>query len=190
MIIMYKFTEIKSEKWWAKFFLKGAFSCFVILFWYNFCYNIYYLRLADKDSSFLYDSEWQRGCGVSFSIIFGLCCIIFSFIFKDILMCFLNILFYIGFSIYYFNLPEVLRNTKQFNENGDGIVDMIILVFSIILFFYQIIEKIIEKDNEIKAQLGLLNNSQNQKIYNSEVVNLINNQNEPKTETLISNQAY
>ena len=102
-------------------------------------------------------------------------------------MCFLNILFYIGFSIYYFNLPEALRYTKQFNENGDGIVDMIILVFSIILFFYQIIEKIIEKDNEIKAQLGLLNNSQNNKIDNSEVVNLINNQNEPKTETLISN---
>ena len=104
-------------------------------------------------------------------------------------MCFLNILFYIGFSIYYFNLPEVFRYTEQYNENGDGIVDMIILVFSIILFFYQIIEKIIEKDNEIKSQLGLLNNSQNNKIDNSEVVNLINNQNEPKTETLISNQA-
>ena len=149
MIIIYKFTVIKTEKWWINFFLKGSFSCFTIIFWYNVCYDIYYLRLADRET--LRDREWLKECGVSFSIIFGLCCIIFSFIFKDILIAFLNILFYIGFSIYYFKIPEYARVDKDFNENGDGIVDIIILVFSIILFSYLVVGKIIERENEIKA---------------------------------------
>jgi len=39
-------------------------------------------------------------------------------------------------SIYYFGIPEKDRSTNQFNKNGDGVVDIIISVLSIILFFF------------------------------------------------------
>ena len=184
IILIYLFTEIKSDNWWANFFLKnGAFSCMIILFWYNFCYDIFYLRIAVKKRS-EGELNWIKGCGIFFSILFGLCNIAFSFGFKDITMSFFNSLIYLGMTINYFNYTEEERSTKQYNKNGDGIVDIIILAFSIILFFYLIIEKITERDKEVKAQLEVIRNFQNQINNNSEMINLIKVQNIPKSETL------
>jgi len=209
MILIYVFTEIKSENWWANFFLKGTFSCLIILFWYNFCYDIYYLRLAVKEEEINYD--WLKGCGIFFSILFGLCVIAFACAFKDILLSFLNILIYIGMSIYYFNYTEKERNTRQFNKNEDGIIDIMIMAFSIVLFFYLIIEKIMEKFKEIitelilkkspnkimniyepnnlnknqdneKGELVTIKNSPNQIMNNSDVENLNKNQNNVKND--------
>ena len=60
MIFIYIFTNLKSNKWWANYFLKnGAFSCLIVLFWYNICYDIYYLRIAVKKS--LGDESWVKG---------------------------------------------------------------------------------------------------------------------------------
>ena len=150
MIFIYIFTDLKSSKWWANYFLKnGAFSCLIVLFWYNFCYDIYYLRLANK--KLLEDIVWRKGCGISLSIIFGLCNFIFALFFKDITISFLNALIYIGMSIYYFQLSEEDRSTKQFNKNGDGIVDIIITAFSLILFIYLIVDKMINFILEAKG---------------------------------------
>ena len=187
MILIYIFTEIKSENWWAKFFLKGTFSCLIILFWYNFCYDIYYLRLAVKKEEI--NNDWLKGCGISFSIIFGLCVIAFASAFKDILLSFLNTLIYIGMSIYYFNYTEKERSTKQFNKNEDGIMDIMIMAFSIVLFFYLMVEKIMEKFKELKTELVNIQNNQNQIINNSEALNLNrNNQNIEKSVSLKLNE--
>ena len=179
MILIYIFTEIKSENWWANFFLKGTFSCLIILFWYNFCYDIYYLRLAVKEEEVDYD--WLKGCGIFFSIIFGLCVLAFACAFKDILLSFLNILIYIGMSIYYFKYTEKERSTEQFNKNEDGIIDIIILVFSTVLFFYLIIDKIMEKYKEIKTILVTTKNGQNFFMNNSGAVILGGNPNQNKS---------
>ena len=167
MIFIYIFTDLKSNKWWANYFLKnGTFSCLIVLFWYNLCYDIYYLRLAVK--KFETDEIWLKGCGISLSIIFGLGCLSFSF---------MNILIYLGMSIYYFQISEDDRNTKQFNKNGDGVVDIIITVFSIILFFYLIVEKILSYISEIRSH-SLSNLENIVKVEsNSEFLNL----NPPKT---------
>ena len=178
IIFVYIFTDLKSNNWWANFSLKnGAFSCLIVLFWYNFCYDIYGVRIADKEVED--DEKWQRGCGISFSIIFGLACFVFSFVFKDIMIAFLNSIIYFGMAKYYFQLDYKERNTKQYNKNGDGVVDIIILVFSIILFFYLIIEKSKNRSAEIKSQIRQLQNIQNQIIvtingYNQIINNLRN----------------
>ena len=182
MILIYIFTEIKSENWWANFFLKGTFSCLIILFWYNFCYDIYYLRLAVKKE--IINEDWLQGCGIFFSILFGLCVIAFACAFKDILMSVLNILIYIGMSIYYFNYTEKERSTRQFNKNEDGIIDIIIMVFSVVLLFYLITEKIIEKFKEIKTVLVTIKNHQTQIANNSEALNLIKEQSIKKSDSL------
>jgi len=154
MIFVYIFTDLKSKKWWVNFFLKnGAFSCLIVLFFYDFCYDVYYCRAATRNVYF--DFEWIKGCGIFFSIFFGLCCLIFSFAFKDIMISFMNILIYIGMTIYYFQMDEDRRSRKQYNRNGDGIVDVIILSFSIILFFYLLVDRLINKVLEMKGALPL-----------------------------------
>ena len=171
MIFIYIFTDLKSSKWWANYFLKnGAFSCLIVLFWYNFCYDIYYLRLANK--KLLDDMAWLKGCGISLSIIFGLCTFIFALFFKDITISFLNALIYIGMSIYYFQLSEDDRSTKQFNKNGDGIVDIIITVFSLILFIYLIVDKMINFILEAKGLKPQTNENIVKIESNSEFINL------------------
>ena len=175
MVFIYIFTYLKSQNWWANFFLKGSFSCLVVLFWYDFCYDIYYVRIADREV--ILDLNWQKGCAVFFSILFGLSCVIFSFVFKDIMISFLNTLIYIGMSIYYFNILEDDRSTKDYNKNGDGVVDIIIAVFSIILFFYLIVDKLVDIDMRRKNQILALENVNNSVIIkvnkNTEAINLI-----------------
>ena len=147
----------------------------VVLFWYDFCYDIYYVRIADREV--ILDLNWQKGCAVFFSILFGLSCVIFSFVFKDIMISFLNTLIYIGMSIYYFNILEDDRSTKDYNKNGDGVVDIIIAVFSIILFFYLIVDKLVDTDMRRKNQILALENAHNSVIIkvnkNTEAINLI-----------------
>ena len=177
-------TNLNTNDWWSNFFLKkGTFSCLIVLFFYNFCYVIYYVRVADKESEG--DSNWAKGCGIFFSIFFGICCIAFSFIFKDIMICFLNILIYLGLTKYYFSLEEGARSTKDFNKNGDGVVDVIILVLSFILFLYLKADKSRNEEQQMKQMIFNITNTQNQIIvkvnYNSEQINLIKNQTGSKT---------
>ena len=44
----------------------------------------------------------MKGCGLAFSIIFGIGSNTFAFFYKDILICFFNLLIYIGLTIYYY----------------------------------------------------------------------------------------
>ena len=49
MIYIYINTNINNNDWWVNYVLnKGTFSCLIILFWYNFCYDIYLVRVSDK----------------------------------------------------------------------------------------------------------------------------------------------
>ena len=180
MIFIYIMTDLNINDWLSNFFLKkGTFSCLIILFFYNFCYDVYYVRVADRDgSSGEKDiSHWAKGCGMFFSILFGISCIIFSFIFKDIMICFLNLLIYIGMAIYYFLLPEGARNLKENNKNADGIIDIIGLVLSFILFIHLVNDKSKNEEQQIKQMILNVTNAQNQIILkvncNSEQINLI-----------------
>ena len=177
MIFIYIMTNLNTNDWWSNFFLKkGTFSCLIVLFFYNFCYDIYYVRVADKKLNDA-DIEWGKGCGIFFSIFFGICCIAFSFIFKDIMICFLNLLIYIGMAIYYFLLPEEARNLKENNKNADGIIDIIGLVLSFILFIHLVNVKSKNEEQQIKQMIINVTNAQNQIIVkvncNSEQINLI-----------------
>jgi hypothetical protein len=142
-IFIYIMTDLNTD-WWVLILLKkGAFSCLIILMWYSFCYDIFYVHFYDKqgdedDDPFGDTSEmskkmwdWKKGCGLAFSIIFGVGSLAFSFVFKDLVACVMNLLIYIGLTVAYFRLPSEFRKEKEFNKNGDGIVDIIMLVLSV-----------------------------------------------------------
>ena len=176
LIFIYINTNFKNNVWWTKFCLKeGTFSCLIILFWYNFCYSIYQARILDNPKNI---DKWKKGCSLAFSIIFGIGSIAFSYVFKDIMVSFMNILIYIGLVIHYFQ--EILDTSKkEYNKNGDGAIDMIILMCSIILFLYLVIDYIKNEIIEIKSQIYNLGQVQTQTIVkvnaNSEQINFISN---------------
>ena len=94
------------------------------------------------------------------------------------MVSFMNILIYIGLVKHYF---EEIRDTsdKAHNKNGDGAIDMIILICSIILFLYLVIDYIKNEIIEIKSQIYNLGQVQTQTIVkvnaNSEQINFISN---------------
>lgn len=98
--------------------------------WHCFCYSIFWVHLFDNpvDDKLL---DWKKGCGLAFSIIFGVGSLAFSFVFKDIVACGMNLLIYIGLTVAYFRISKEDRKLKEFNKNGDGIVDIIMLVLSV-----------------------------------------------------------
>jgi hypothetical protein len=133
LIFIYIMTDLNSD-WYVLLTLKkGTYSCFITLLWYYFCYAIYYLRELDQTEQTkdlkLYD--WSKGCGIAFSIIFGIGSLIFAYIFKDLVVCGMNLLIYLGLTIYYFQIPHAIRNSEFANKYGDGIVDIIMMVLSI-----------------------------------------------------------
>ena len=131
-IFIYIMTDLNTD-WWVLLLLKkGAFSCLIILMWYYFCYDIYYVHFYDnQDEDSEKRTDWEKGCGLAFSIIFGIGSLAFSFVFKDLAACVMNLLIYIGLTVGYFKLDKNLRKEKDYNKNGDGIVDIIMLVLSV-----------------------------------------------------------
>ena len=167
MLFIYFSTEFDSKNWQANFFIKkGVFSCLIVLFWYNVCYDIFYLHKALRPTGKKIFS-WMKGCGLAFSIIFGLGSNVFAFFYKDILICFFNLLIYIGLTIYYYKYEakkfsydfywygyynNYLDRYNSFNNKknkGDGIVDIIMICISSILMLYLIADYI--KNSQIET---------------------------------------
>jgi hypothetical protein len=180
MVFIYINTSCESVDRWAKYFLKnGTFSCLIVLFWYNFCYDIYSVRYADKPEKD--NSKWLKGCSLAFSIIFGVGTIAFSFVFKDIMISFMNILIYFGMTKNYFALG--VTYVKEKNKSADGAIDCIMLVCSLILFVYLLDENSKGQSSanldieKLRKQIYDIANVQNQTIVkvnaNSERIKLI-----------------
>ena len=151
MIFIYIMTESESNDWKINFFIKkGTYSCLIILFWYNFCYSIFHVH-STNENNVEKIHKWMKGCGLAFSIIFGLGNSTFILIFKDILICFLNLLIYIGLVIYYY-ISEIQDESNHVGK-GDDIVDFIFICFSFLLLVFLINFDSINKYNEFVVEI-------------------------------------
>lgn len=137
LIFIYVMTKINADWYIVLTLRKGTYSCLITLMWYYFCYNIYYVRSYDTNKNI---GKWIKGCGLAFSIIFGIGSLVFSFVFKDLVIAGMTTLIYIGLTVYYFKLPKSVRKDKSANKNGDGAVDIIMMVFSVVLIAFLIIK--------------------------------------------------
>ena len=95
-IFIYIMTDLNTNDWWVLLLLKkGTYSCLIVLIWYYFCYNIYYTHQASVENEDPVKAlDWFKGCGLAFSIIFGIGSLAFSFIFKDLVACGMNLFRY------------------------------------------------------------------------------------------------
>ena len=137
----------------------------------------------------------MKGCGLAFSIIFGLGSNIFSLWYKDIIICVFNLLIYIGLAIFYYKYEAKSFNWNyyysyyysyssydyryySFNDKknkGDGIVDIIMICISSFLLIYLIAYHMKNIGNEtmkdienIKNQINNLKNENEVKIKNAQ----------------------
>ena len=145
LIFIYIMTDLNTDWYIVLTLKKGTFSCLITLMWYYFCYSIYYIRSVDKYYYNLNydpndDVNWKKGCGLAFSIIFGVGSLIFAFFFKDLVVAGMTTLIYIGLTAYYFNLENSIRKESNANKQGDGIVDIIMMVLSVALIVFLVIK--------------------------------------------------
>ena len=95
---------------------------------------------------------------------------------------------------YYFELGKLGIDTssKDYNKNGDGAVDIIMLVCSMILFLFLIYDNIMNKITEIKSQMYSLVQVQNQTIVkvnaNSNNINLLSSTVNPNVQPIESSE--
>ena len=140
LIFIYIMTDLRTN-WYIQLLIKkGTYSCFIILMWYYFCYNIYYIRKIDFGKE---EDNWKKGCGLSFSIIFGIGALLFAFFFRDLIIAGMSTLIYIGLTSFYFNTSqyELYSQKRRANNNADGIIDIIIMLLSIILIVFLLVKK-------------------------------------------------
>ena len=193
MIFIYISTEFDKENWISNLLIKkGVFSALIILFWYNTCYDIFYLHKALRPTGKKI-FNWMKGCGLAFSIIFGLGSNIFSFWYKDIIICIFNLLIYIGLAIFYYKYEAKTFNWSyyyygqysaydyryySFNDKknkGDGIVDIIMICISIFLLIYLIAyhmknikDEAMKNIDDIKTQIDNLKKENEINIKNAQ----------------------
>lgn len=141
LIFIYIITDLKTN-WYIQLLIKkGTYSCYIILMWYYFCYNIYYIRRFDFEFE---ERNWKKGCGLSFSIIFGIVALLFALFFKDLIIAGMTTLIYIGLTAFYFNTSQYELyhdQKKRANNNADGIIDIIMMLLSVILIVFLLIKK-------------------------------------------------
>ena len=136
LLFIYTQMNLDGCKWWEILLLKkGTYSCLIVLMLYYFCYDIFYVHLGNNpDETYEDEWNWKKGCGLFFSIVFGVFILFLSFVFKDLIMCFMNIIIYTGLVVYYYKIPNYFRKIKYLNKNADGGVDIAILFLSLVLF--------------------------------------------------------
>jgi hypothetical protein len=146
--------KTNMEPWYASLLVKKAtFSCLIALFTYSICYTIYQLGVINELNNFTLEqlikyilngknnlADFINNCATAFSIVIGVVNLSLSFVLKDLMISVMNLLIYIGCTIYYYNI-ESYKETF-FKNNGDGIIDIVMIVLSalnigLILFMYK-----------------------------------------------------
>ena len=141
LIFIYIVTDLKTDKWYIILTIKkGTYSCLIILLWYYFFYTIFQLieyiyPYLSEDS----DRYLKNHLGIGFSIIIGLGSHAFSFLFRDIAAAFMNILIYLGMTIYFFSIDNDVRENYS-NFVYDGIIDIIHILLSVGLICFLLIK--------------------------------------------------
>ena len=118
-------TKVKSP-WYAYLSInKGTYSCLISLLVYNFFFSLLIYIKIKLDKKGKDTEDWIKASGIAFSLLVGIINSLLSFILKDIMISFMNIIIYTGMLIYFFKIKKSVR--EQYNEFADGIIDIVIL---------------------------------------------------------------
>lgn len=149
-------THFKTtmDPWYISLIIKnGTFGCLIALFTYNICNSILQFGILDYIDKLTFSSIYKEivkgkskfldfinNCGTSLPLTIGIVNIAVSFALKDFMISVMNLLIFIGCTIYYYDLADVTKD--YFKDNGDGIIDIIMIILSsvaiaLLIFLYR-----------------------------------------------------
>ena len=122
---------------------KGLYPSLTALFVYNLCYTIgLFGYIKSYENLTLDDLEaplrWVKGASIAFSVIIGIINLGISIFMKDLVLSVMNLLIYIGLTIFFFKVPKDSRS--QINGAAEGIIDIIFGVASLATISFLVIK--------------------------------------------------
>lgn len=122
---------------------KGLYPSLTALFIYNLCYTIgLFGYIKSYENLTLDDLEaplrWVKGASIAFSVIIGIINLGISIFMKDLVLSAMNLLIYIGLTIFFFKVPKDSRS--QMNGEAEGIIDIIFGVASLATISFLVIK--------------------------------------------------
>ena len=150
LIFIYIVTQLNTEWYFVLPIKKGMYSTFIIILWYNLLHIIISLRTIDlrlsDDFSFRQAEDepirkFFLGAGILCVILFGIGCLVFSILFKDIMAAFTTFIIYLGMIEASFTGIEDNEDEKKdyFNGSADGVLDIIFMILSLACIFFLVL---------------------------------------------------
>ena len=130
-------TNLSSSKALHLIIKQGTYGILMALLVYNFFLPIF-LFLLQKD---LINDEDKlaANCGLSFSILIGVCNLALTFFLKNIGTGITNLFLYIGMITWFFKVPK--KHRDKYNGLADGIIDCGIVAINLGILAYLFIKK-------------------------------------------------
>ena len=122
---------------------KGLYPSLTALFTYNLCYTIGLFGYIKSYENLTLDDlqaplRWLKGASIAFSVIIGIINLGISIFMKDLVLSAMNLLIYIGLTIFFFKVPKDSRS--QMNGEAEGIIDIIFGVASLATISFLVIK--------------------------------------------------
>ena len=124
LIIVYAKTKLASKWFLVLFIKKGTFSGLIMLLWGNITLNIYIFRVIYRAKSEVYPR-------IIFPIITGIGAIVFSFIFKDVMVLMINLIYNIKIIQNLYNIYYAYQDFYWINYQL-GFISLIMLILTLI----------------------------------------------------------
>ena len=150
-------NELEKPLYIVYLIIDGLYSCLIVLFTYCFFYSSiytgYYNKMKDafstlKDNPINYAKtlsilneipNFLKDCGIAFSLVIGFINLGVGIFLKDIGIPIMNLIMYLGLTIYFFNIKEV--NGYSGVSFAEGAIDITIMVLSALLIIYNGLNK-------------------------------------------------
>lgn len=128
LIMVHYKTNISSKV--AHYIIKQmTYGWLFVMLVYNlfFCIYVYGKKKIKDNLKELDYPDFSKNCSLAFCIVMGIFNLLIAFLLKNAIICIANCFIYLGMTIWFFNLPEILRK----NGDAEGAIDIVMMVLSL-----------------------------------------------------------
>ena len=137
LIIVYAKIKLASKWFLVLFIKKGTFSGLIMLLWGNITLNIYIFLAIYRAKDEVYPS-------IIFPIITGIGAIVFSFIFKDVMVLMINLIYNIKIIQNRYNIYYAHQNFHWINYGFIPLIMLILTLISLLIIVIKFKQRIYE----------------------------------------------
>ena len=130
LIFIYLKTNIESPTYATWIIKHGAYGCLIALLTHHVgnVFTLYGIHEKD-DKEDIFD--WMKGCYIAFAILIGIANFAISFVLKEVMIPFINLLIYIGMTVQFYRIDK--DDKKYIYGDAPGIINIIMMVFSLLM---------------------------------------------------------